>query len=503
MPSTNPWVVVSNYGEATVEGFELITSFNDHEPFTSFHAEAIPPGESREVMLPELKLRPAENTLNLEVKLLGNVQDDYASNDSFAQSFDLESTDFWTFTLNTDTWANEVSWRIEDSDGNVLMDGGDYEVGSATYVEQGCIPVGCHTLIMEDSNADGLCQIDFGDDGICDVGGSMTLTDAAGNVLVELDNTTNNYGSLGTWQVCASQTSSLEGCEDANNNGICDDSETSGCTDAYACNFLAGALNDDGSCSYPESHLDCDGNCISDLDGDGICDPFEIPGCADETACNFRPEATDDDGSCTYPDAGLDCEGDCLNDLDEDGVCDEHEIPGCADETACNFRPEATDDDGSCTYPEAGLDCDGNCLNDVDEDGICDEFEIPGCTDNNACNFDESATEDDGSCEFPAPGTDCQGSTSDLGDPSQNAPFSLFPNPLSPEHAMVHVSGLTDETTPIRVLASDGRVVWQGTGIKTSQGVIGYPIRESISPGTYFIQVGSTSPSGNIALMVW
>ena len=67
---------------------------------------------------------------------------------------------------------------------------------------------------------------------------------------------------------------------------------------------------------------------------------------------------------------------------------------------------------------------------------------------------------------FPAPGTDCQGSTSDLGDPSQNAPFSLFPNPLSPEHAMVHVSGLTDETTPIRVLASDGRVVWQGTGIK-------------------------------------
>ena len=104
---------------------------------------------------------------------------------------------------------------------------------------------------------------------------------------------------------------------------------------------------------------------------------------------------------------------------------------------------------------------------------------------------------------YPAPGTDCQGSTSDLGDPSQNAPFSLFPNPLSPEHAMVHVSGLTDETTPIRVLASDGRVVWQGTGIKMCPGVIGYPIRESISPGTYFIQVGYTSPSGNIALMVW
>ena len=63
---------------------------------------------------------------------------------------------------------------------------------------------------MEDSNGDGLCAIDLGDDGVCEVGGNMSLTDAAGNVLLELDNSTNNYGALGTWEICASEQASLE-----------------------------------------------------------------------------------------------------------------------------------------------------------------------------------------------------------------------------------------------------------------------------------------------------
>ena len=117
-------------------------------------------------------------------------------------------------------------------------------------------------------------------------------------------------------------------------------------------------------------------------------------------------------------------------------------------------------------------DCDGNCVNDLDGDGICDEVDDNVETDN-VGEFDETPV------------------------------LNLFPNPMSPEHSMVYLSGLDNEHTVIRVLASDGRVAWQGTGIVKSPGVVGFPIRESISPGTYFIQVGSSSPSGNIPLMVW
>ena len=43
-------------------------------------------------------------------------------------------------------------------------------------------------------------------------------------------------------------------------------------------------------------------------------------------ACNFDASATSDDGSCTYADAGLDCDGNCLADADADGVCDGDEL---------------------------------------------------------------------------------------------------------------------------------------------------------------------------------
>ena len=79
---------------------------------------------------------------------------------------------------------------------------------------------------------------------------------------------------------------------------------------------------DDGSCTYADAGYDCDGNCLADADGDGICDEFEIDGCTDATACNYDDEATDDDGSCEFAEDGLDCDGNCQGDEDEDGICD-------------------------------------------------------------------------------------------------------------------------------------------------------------------------------------
>ena len=43
-----------------------------------------------------------------------------------------------------------------------------------------------------------------------------------------------------------------------------------------------------------------------------------IKGCTDETACNYNAKATDN-GSCTYPATGYDCDGNCLEDAN--GTC--------------------------------------------------------------------------------------------------------------------------------------------------------------------------------------
>ncbi len=142
-----------------------------------------------------------------------------------------------------------------------------------------------------------------------------------------------------------------------------------GCTDEAACNFDSEATFDDGSCAYPEFGYDCDGNCLSDVDGDGVCDELEIFGCTTEGNCLYDPNATEhDEDMCQVSPF-------CI---------------GCNDAAACNFNPnvnpEPNFNDGSCEYPEDGFDCDGSCI-DSNGDLICDILQ--GCGDPAACNYEE------------------------------------------------------------------------------------------------------------------
>ncbi|MDB0025507.1 hypothetical protein N9D95_03115, partial [Flavobacteriales bacterium] len=65
-----------------------------------------------------------------------------------------------------------------------------------------------------------------------------------------------------------------------------------GCNDANACNFDPDADFNDGSCTYASFPYDCNDECVNDDDGDGICNEFEVAGCTDATACNWRSWAT-------------------------------------------------------------------------------------------------------------------------------------------------------------------------------------------------------------------
>ena len=60
---------------------------------------------------------------------------------------------------------------------------------------------------------------------------------------------------------------------DVNNNGICDALEElleyEGCTDSIACNYVACASVEDGSCQYDDALGVCGGLCTADTDGDG------------------------------------------------------------------------------------------------------------------------------------------------------------------------------------------------------------------------------------------
>ena len=230
----------------------------------------------------------------------------------------------------------------------------------------------------------GGCEADVDDDGICDDEDPCV-------------------GILDTCGICNGPGAVYEcGCEpldpwacDCDGNvydvcGECGGTGTLGCLDEDACNYNGEACGSDGSCIYPMSGMDCNG------------DVLEVGGCMDNLAPNFNPQANVDDGSCFTGGCILPyaCNFDGEADYYLPGTCDFVSCLGCMDESACNFDAFATlESFAMCTYPEAFyLGCDGMCLNDSDGDGICDEIEIPGCTNQAAPNFNPYATEDNGTC---------------------------------------------------------------------------------------------------------
>ncbi len=109
---------------------------------------------------------------------------------------------------------------------------------------------------------------------------------------------------------------------DANDNGICDENENTGCTNSMYVEYNPNASVDDGSCLT-----------------------LIIEGCTDVNADNYNSEANTDDGSCTITgcmneeadnyNPAANVEGDCI-------------ISGCTNETAFNYNTAATVDDDSC-----------------------------------------------------------------------------------------------------------------------------------------------------------
>lgn len=94
-----------------------------------------------------------------------------------------------------------------------------------------------------------------------------------------------------------------------------------------------------------------------------------IVGCTDANACNYSQEAMQDDGSCEYPEMYYDCNGLCINDSNENYVCDE--LEGCTDSLACNYSMNAVFDDESCEYLQVILtyDASSNTINSFIQDG--------------------------------------------------------------------------------------------------------------------------------------
>ena len=218
---------------------------------------------------------------------------------------------------------------------------------------------------------------------------------------------------------------------DADFDGVCDEDELIGCSNPLACNFdsLASEI---GDCFFAEDFYDCDQLCLLDLNLNGVCDELEVAGCIDQAACNFDQDASITDTLyCEYPKANyLDCNDDCLQDIDNDGICDVLEVDGCTNELALNFNPYATNSfeaicefTTGCNDPEMFnynplvlVENNASCIPFVQgcldslylefnplanqDNGSCNQFVVYGCSDSDAVNYNSFVNSEDYSCQY-------------------------------------------------------------------------------------------------------
>ena len=240
------------------------------------------------------------------------------------------------------------------------------------------------------------------DNGTCDFATCMGCMDSAA-LNYDADATTDNGQCQYSVPGCTLMIACNYDADATVNDGSCDFNTCFGCVAEDACNYDATALYPNGDCDFAATGMDCEGNCLGDVDGDGVCDANEVEGCMDVTALNFNVNATDDSGNCTYLVMGcvdqMACNFDYAADQDN-GTCEYDSCSGCVVTWACNYNADATYNDGSCIFPDVNGVCPNACESDFDGDGICDADEVSGCTYFNAANFNPAATDDDGTCQF-------------------------------------------------------------------------------------------------------
>ena len=204
-------------------------------------------------------------------------------------------------------------------------------------------------------DCDGNCLMDADMDGICD---EFEVPGCTDNMACNFNaDATDDDGS------CVFADEACEECaedgtvvlNDADGDGVCDEDEIEGCFDETACNYNPDVtdVNND-LCEYAEEYYDCNGDCLNDADGDGVCDELEVAGCTNAIACNYDELATDDDGSCAFPgDACDDGDDTTINDVYDDSCDCVGEVDGVA-ENAIAFGMFPNPSNGEVTLNISG-----------------------------------------------------------------------------------------------------------------------------------------------------
>lgn len=206
-----PVVTIRNNGAQTLTSATITYNYNGGANQVINWTGSLSTFQSEDVSLPLFAANNGTNTLDVLVSdPNGQVDEDLSNNNGNTSFISVIEGETILMDLTLDCYADEISWRIEDSNGDTWYSGGGYEnPGNTTELvsESFCLLEGCYDLIIDDSYGDGLNGSSFNG---CDFDGSMVLTrQNNGDVLAELTEADSDFGNSITFPFCAENTANL------------------------------------------------------------------------------------------------------------------------------------------------------------------------------------------------------------------------------------------------------------------------------------------------------
>lgn len=205
-----PSVTIRNNGQVALTTLNIEYSYNGNAQTINWTGN-LGNLQTEVVSLPYFGANNGQNSLDVVLSNPNGQTDQDINNNTLGSTFTaVIEGETIIMDLILDCYADEVSWRVEDDQGDVWYSGGGYEnPGNATLPisESFCLLEGCYDLIIDDSFGDGL---NGSQETQCDFDGSMELSrQSNGDLLAELTEANSNFGSTITFNFCAENTASL------------------------------------------------------------------------------------------------------------------------------------------------------------------------------------------------------------------------------------------------------------------------------------------------------
>lgn len=200
-----PYVVLTNGGSVVMTDATInytIDGTSDSFPWTG----NLGLFESDTVYIPVTTFTAGSHTLTVTVTNPNNGQtDENMNNNGASTTFNVViGGNMVNLQFNFDCYANETSWEIQDSNNDVIFQGGNYDNNNQTEYtleKQVCLNNGCYDLIIHDSYGDGMTSSGCND-------GSVYVT-YNGDTLTELAPADANFGNQVIKNFCLNQQSSV------------------------------------------------------------------------------------------------------------------------------------------------------------------------------------------------------------------------------------------------------------------------------------------------------